>query len=342
MSRYVTLGEIMLRLKAPAHERFLQTAAFEATFGGAEANVAVSLAQFGLDAAFVTALPANAIGDAALAELRRFGVDVSGVVRHGRRIGIYYLETGSGQRPSEVVYDRAGSAFAETETAAYDWDAIFANAGWLHISGITPALSATAADLAREACRRGRERGLTISCDLNYRSKLWNYGRQAPDVMTGIFRLVDVGIAGRGDCRQALGIDAGVEVSAGEADTAAFETLTATVMGEFPNLSTLAITIRDSQSADRNGWSACLRQGDRFCVGPRYELTRIVDRVGAGDAFSAGLIYGLGRYADAANALGFATAAGCLKHSVSGDFNRVSIAEVESLASGDASGRIRR
>ena len=368
MSRYVTLGEIMLRLKSPQHERLLQSPVLEATFGGGEANVAVSLANFGLDAAFVSALPANDIGDAALAELRRFGVDVSHVVRSGQRVGIYFLETGSNQRPSRVVYDRAGSAIAEADPAAFDFAAIFDDARWFHVTGITPAISASGAALALEACRQARDRGITISCDFNYRGKLWKWGRTAPDVMRELVALVDVGIANEEDCQKSLGIDlpagsgshgradagaaAGADadadadadgaIAAGRLDTQRYAELTARVMAAFPNLSKLAVTLRESNGADRNGWSACLRNREAFIVAERYEIADIVDRVGGGDSFAAGLIYGLAHYGDDRDALAFATAASCLKHSISGDFNRVSAAEVEKLMAGEASGRVQR
>lgn len=340
--RYVTLGEIMLRLKPPGHERLLQSPAFEATFGGSEANVAVSLANFGLDAAFVTALPDNDIGDAAIAELRRHGVDTSRIARVGERVGIYYLETGSNQRPSKVVYDRAGSSIASADPAMFDWQAIFADASWLHVTGITPALSETAAALTIDACKAAKGGGLTVSCDLNYRGKLWKYGKQAHEVMAELVELADVGIANEEACRQSLGIDVDVDVAGGSLDVERYAALTARVLDAFPNLSTIAMTLRESASADRNVWSACLRQGDDFIVANRYELTDIVDRVGAGDSFAAGLIYGLNRYGDPREALEFAAAAGCLKHTIGGDFNRVAVAEVERLAGGDTSGRVQR
>jgi 2-dehydro-3-deoxygluconokinase len=342
MSRFVTLGEIMLRLKAPAHERLLQSPVFEATFGGGEANVAVSLANFGLQASFVTALPPNEIGDAAIAEIRRFGVDTDACIRHGERLGIYFLETGSNQRPSKVVYDRSHAAIATAEAKSFDWQRIFEGAGWFHLTGITPALSESAAELSLAACRHAREHGVTISCDLNYRGKLWKYGKSAPEVMTELVKLVDIGIANEEDCQQALGIDVDVEVSSGKLETSRYEALTATVCEAFPNLSSLAITLRESESADRNGWSACLRDASGFVVAPQYRITDIVDRVGGGDSFAAGLIYGLNRYHDSSEALAFATAASCLKHTISGDFNRVGVAEVEKLMAGDASGRVQR
>jgi 2-dehydro-3-deoxygluconokinase len=342
MNRFVTLGEIMLRLKSPGHERLLQSPTFEASFGGGEANVAVSLANFGLDARFVTALPANDIGDAGIAELRRFGVDTSQIVRCGERVGVYFLEAGSNQRPSKVVYDRAGSAIAAADASGFDWPAVFAEAGWFHITGITPALSESAAELSLTACREAKQRGIMISCDFNYRGKLWKYGKSAPEVMRELVALVDVGIANEEDCQKSLGIALDVDVTGGELDRAHYEALSAEVLDRFPNLSTIAITLRESLSADRNGWSACARGADGFHVAPLYEITDIVDRVGGGDSFAAGLIYGLTHCPTLADALAFATAASCLKHTIGGDFNRVGVGEVETLMAGDASGRVQR
>jgi 2-dehydro-3-deoxygluconokinase len=341
-TRVVTFGEIMLRLKSPGHERLFQSPALEATFGGAEANVAVSLAQWGVDAAFVSAVPANPLGDAALAELRRFGVDTSHIRRSGERLGVYYLEAGADQRPSRVVYDRAGSALAEAAPGSFDWDAILAGAGWLHLSGITPAVSASAAALSLEAARAARGKGVTVSCDYNFRKNLWRYGKRAPEVMRELVGLVRVGIANEEDSQQALGIVADVDVGAGRLEASEFRTLAERVVKELPNLEKQAITLRESRSADRNGWGACLLSGGRFLASRRYEINDIVDRVGTGDAFAAGLIYGLLTGADDARALEFATAAGCLKHSIPGDFNRVSVADVEALLHGDGSGRVRR
>ena len=342
MSRFVTLGEIMLRLKPPGHERILQSPTFEASFGGGEANVAVSLANFGLDTAFVTAVPNNPLGEAAMAELRRFGVDVSHVVRQGERLGIYFLEAGANQRPSNVVYDRSGAAIAEATVEDFDWDAIFANAEWFHITGITPALSQSAATLSLEACRQAKSRGATVSCDLNYRAKLWRYGRSAPEVMSELVRSIDVAIANEEDCQKSLGIELDVDVTHGKLDPKRYEALTATVMQQYPNLSKLAITLRESSSADRNAWAACLRTKENFILSTNYAIDDIVDRVGGGDSFAAGLIYGLTTYDDAVDALAFATAASCLKHSIAGDFNRVSASEVEQLMAGDRSGRVQR
>jgi 2-dehydro-3-deoxygluconokinase len=340
--RVVTLGEIMLRLKAPGQERLFQSPLLEATFGGAESNVAVSLAQFGLDAAFVTVLPANPVGDAAIAVLRRFGVDTRQVKRAGTRVGIYYLETGAAQRPSRVVYDRTGSAIASAKAADLDWDAVLTGADWFHISGITPALSAAAAELSLAAVTEARRRGVTVSCDYNYRANLWAYGKRAPEVMRELVRLVQVGIANEEDCQRALGIESDVDVRGGVLDTAKVQDLAERVLAAFPNLEKQVITLRESHSADHNAWSACLHDRSRFLVSRRYDIPHIVDRVGSGDAFAAGLIYGLLTFADDARALEFAAAAGCLKHSVPGDFNRVSVADVETLLKGDASGRVQR
>ncbi len=342
MAEYVTFGEIMLRLKAPAAERFFQTPAFEATFGGGEANVAVSLANFGLDAAFVTALPKNEVGEAALRELRSFGVDTSLVRRAGERVGIYFLETGANQRPSKVVYDRAHSAIADARPGDFPWDDIFSGARWFHFTGITPALGQGAADLCFEAAKAAKAHGLTISCDFNYRGKLWKYGKTAPEVMRELVKYVDVGIANEEDCQKAIGITADVDVESGRLDPTRYEALSLRMMQAYPNLSVMAITLRESQSADVNGWSACLRDRDGFHVSRAYEITDIVDRVGGGDSFAAGLVYGLNTYDDRRRALEFAVAASCLKHSISGDFNRVGVAEVEQLMAGDASGRVQR
>jgi 2-dehydro-3-deoxygluconokinase len=340
--RVVTLGEILLRLKAPGRERLFQTPALEATFGGAESNVAVSLAQFGLDAAFATVLPANAVGDAAVAELRRFGVDTRLVRRGPGRVGIYFLEAGAGQRPSRVVYDRAGSAMAAAGPAAFAWDEMLAGADWLHLTGITPALSATAADLAVEAARQARERGVPVSCDYNFRANLWTWGRSAPDVMRELVSHVSVGIANEEDCQRALGIAGGLDVRGGVLEAEAARALAERVLEAFPNLEKQVITLRESRGADHNGWSACLHDRRRFLVSRRYDIPAIVDRVGSGDAFAAGLIYGLLTFADTQRALEFAAAAGCLKHTVPGDFNRVSVAEIDTLVRGDASGRVQR
>ncbi len=342
MASFVSFGEIMLRLKSPGHERLFQSPQLEAVFGGGEANVAVSLANFGLDAGLVSALPANDIGDAAIRELRSFGVDTAGIRRSGSRVGIYYLETGANQRASNVVYDRSHSSIAEAAPGDFDWNDILRDAKWFHITGITPALSESAAELSLESVKAAKKLGVTVSCDLNFRGKLWNYGKTAPDVMTELVKYVDFGIANEEDCQKSLGIEADVDVVDGELDTKKYEALSARVLETYPNLSAIAITLRQSISADRNGWSACLRDADGFKTSRHYEIADIVDRVGGGDSFASALIYGLNTYDDRQSALEFAVAASCLKHSVPGDFNRVSVKEVERLMSGDASGRVQR
>ena len=342
MAEFLTIGEIMLRLKTPGHERFFQSPSFEATFGGGEANVAVALSNFGLNTGFVTALPDNDIGEAALRELRSFGVDTTHIRRSGSRIGIYYLETGANQRPSKVLYDRANSSIAQAAPGDFDWNAIFEGAKWLHITGITPALSQSAADLSFEAIKAAKEKGLTVSCDFNYRGKLWQYGKSAVEVMTELVRYVDVGIANEEDCQKSLGVTVDVDVQSGDLEMKKFEALSQEMLEEFPNLTIMAITLRESRSADQNGWSACLRDSDGFHSSQHYEITDIVDRIGGGDSFASALIYALESYDDTQEALEFAVAASCLKHSIAGDFNRVSVSEVRSLMGGDASGRVQR
>lgn len=342
MAQFLSFGEIMLRLKSPGHERFFQSPTFEATFGGGEANVAVALSNYGLSAGFISALPKNDIGDAAIGELARFGVDTKNVRRSGDRVGIYYLEGGANQRPSKVVYDRAESSICNCGPGDFDWTKIFDGARWLHITGITPALSQSAADLSLECVREAKKAGLTVSCDFNYRGKLWKYGKTAPEVMTELVKYVDVGIANEEDCQKSLGVTADVDVESGELDTKKYEVLSEKMLELFPKMSVIAITLRESMSANQNGWSACLRDKDGFKLSRRYEITDIVDRVGGGDSFASALIYGLNAYKDRQQSLEFAVAASCLKHSILGDFNRVSVDEVEKLMSGDGSGRVQR
>jgi len=342
MARVVTFGEIMLRLKAPGRERLFQSPVLEATFGGAESNVAVSLASFGLDAAFVTALPSGPVGDAAIGELRRFGVDTGFIRRSGERVGLYYLEAGANQRASKVVYDRSHSAMATAGSADFDWDRILDGADWLHVTGITPAVSRPAAAATLECVRRARAAGVTVSCDYNYRKNLWQYGAKPPDIMREVVRQVHLGIANEEDCQHSLGIELDVDVRAGTLDASSYRSLAGRVLEQFPNLDRQVITLRESRSADDNGWSACLLNRSEFLVSRRYAITDIVDRVGSGDAFAAGLIYGFVSGLDDRTALEFATAAGCLKHSVPGDFNRVEVSDVEHLLKGDGSGRVQR
>ncbi|MCJ7569045.1 MAG: sugar kinase [Anaerolineales bacterium] len=346
-SRVVTFGEVMLRLKTPGQERFLQSPVFEATFGGGEANVAVSAACFGLDVAYVTILPKNPISDACIADLRSKGVDTSLIIRDGERMGIYFLEVGANQRPSRVIYDRAHSAIASADPACIDWNHVFEGASWFHITGITPALSQSAADHSLKAVQAAKEKGLTVSCDYNFRKKLWGYGRHAPEVMSELVRYVDVGIANEEDCQRSLGIsiqegDWKSEVESGELDRSKYQALCEKVLETFPNLRYQVITLRESFSADHNGWSACLHNRQKFFLSALYDITDIVDRVGGGDAFAAGMIYGLITGMDDEAALNFAVAASCLKHSIPGDKNLVSVDEVMRLVVGEASGRIQR
>lgn len=342
MTRVVTLGEVMLRLKSPGFERLFQSPTLEATFGGAEANVAVSLANYGIAATFATAIPENNIGDAAVAELRRHGVDTSMIRRQGDRLGVYFLEAGANQRPSKVTYDRDGSAIANAKPADFDWERLFEGATWFHISGVTPAISAAAAELSLYAVKRAREQGLTVSCDYNYRRNLWKYGKKAPDVMRELVKHVQIGIANEEDCQKALGIEIDVDVQTGALEEQKYRMLAERVLDAFPNLEKQVITLRESRSADQNGWSAVLHNRKQFHHSKHYEITDIVDRVGAGDSFAGGLIYGLLTYRDDAKALEYATAASCLKHSVLGDFNLVSVADVEALMQGESSGRVQR
>jgi len=343
MNTVVTFGEIMLRLAPPGFERFLQTPQFVATFGGGEANVAVALASFGLSATYLTVLPhKNPIADAAVGELRRLGVDVSQIVRGAGRLGVYYLEAGANQRPSRIVYDRENSAISLAKPGDIDWGTVFDGASWFHITGITPAISRSAAELALESVSKARAAGGTISCDLNYRKNLWKWGKAAAEVMPELVRLVDIVIANEEDVQQTLGIDAEVDVHAGSLDLSQYERLSKKVLAGFENLKMVAITLRESRSASANGWSACLNDRERFLVSRRYEITHIVDRVGGGDSFAAGLIYGLQMLPTGQEALEFAVAASCLKHSIPGDFSRVSVDEVNALLKEGGSGRVQR
>ena len=340
--KIVTFGEIMLRLKTPGNERFFQSGMLEASFGGGEANVAVSLANFGMNAAYITSLPDNDIGRACVMELRKYGVDTSGIVLGSGRMGVYYLEAGTNQRPSKVVYDREGSSISQIESGRIDWEDIFRDAGWFHITGITPALSQSAAEASLEAVKKAKANGLTVSCDLNYRAKLWRYGKKASEAMAELAEFTDVLIANEEDCQKALGIESDVQVGDGAYVTEAYRDLTQKVLSAYKNVKLIAITLRESVSANHNDWSACMSSRSDFMVSRKYSITDIVDRVGGGDAFAAGLIYGLNTVEEPQKALDFAVGASCLKHSIAGDFNRVSVEEVERLVSGDGAGRIQR
>jgi 2-dehydro-3-deoxygluconokinase len=342
MVKTVCFGEILLRLSPPGFERLFQSPQLHATFGGGEANVAVSLAQFGCDSVYVTRLPANPIGDAAIRTLRAEGVDVEHIVRGGSRVGIYFAETGASQRASTVVYDRAHSAIAEMQPGSVPWHDVFEGAAWFHFTGITPALSGMARDCTREAVQAARRAGVRISVDLNYRSKLWSKS-DAQQTMRPLMPLIDLVIANEEDLQAVLGIDVPhADVTAGSLDAAAYRQAAERVAGEF-GAKQVAVTLRESLSASDNAWSAVLLDAPAraFHHSQRY-LVRLVDRIGGGDSFAAGLIHALAAGRDGETALRFAVAASALKQTIPGDFNHVSAAEVDALAAGDASGRVRR
>ena len=334
----------MLRLSPPGQLRFTQARAFDVVYGGGESNVAVSLAGFGVEADFVTRLPDNPLGEACLQFLRQYGVGTRHILRGGDRLGIYFLEHGAVQRGSNVVYDRAGSAFATIQPGSFDWEAVFTGADWFHWTGITPAISQGAAEACLEAVQCARKMGLTVSCDLNYRAKLWKWGRTAAEVMAELVDLCDVAAGNEEDAEKVFGIRApGVDVTAGEVQAERYADVCQALAERFPTLKTIAITLRGSRSASHNTWSGVLWRGGRLFRGPVYDITPIVDRVGGGDSFVAGLIYSLlNRPEDLQRALDFAIAASALKHTIFGDFNLVSTAEVEKLMGGDRSGRVSR
>ena len=343
-NKVVTFGEIMLRLATPGYLRFAQTTEFEATFGGGEANVAVSLANYGIPASFVTSLPKNDIGDYAISVLRSFNVDTSLINRGGDRVGIYYLESGAVSRGSKVIYDRANSAFAKLKKGSIDWDKVFDGATWFHWTGITPAVSEGAADVCLEACEAAAKKGITISTDLNFRNKLWKWGKPAGEVMEKLVQHCEVILGNEEDAEMVFGIKPeGVDVKSGHVEGAAYESVGKQLMQKFPKAKKVIITLRGSLSASHNSWSGVLWDGKKLIQAPTYQITHIVDRVGGGDAFMGGLIYGLITYpTDDQKALGFAVAASCLKHTIKGDFNAVTVDEVEKLMAGDASGRVSR
>lgn len=340
--KILTFGEIMLRLKAPGMERLLTNHYLEATFGGGEANVAVSLANYGMDAAFLTVLPDTPITDACIRELRGFGVDTSKIITGNGRFGIYYVEGGANQLPSRVIYDRAGSSLAIAKPGTINWDLAFEGVEWFHITGITPALSESAMALSIEAVKEAKERNITVSCDLNYRKNLWKYGKKASEVMCKIAEYVDIAIANEEDIQNSLEISIDVDIESGELDRKKYYALSNKVLETYPNMQCVAITLRESHSADWNGWAACLNNRENFYVSKEYEIRDIVDRVGGGDSFAGGLIYGLNTYKDKQDALEFAAAASCLKHSIPGDFNRVTVSDVKKLMNGNGSGRVQR
>ncbi len=340
MKRVITFGEIMLRLAPEGYYRFVQTENYGATYGGGEANVAVSLANYGLDAAFVTKLPAHDIGQAGVNALRRYGVDTSLITRGGDRVGIYFLEKGASQRPSKVIYDRAGSAIATATTADFDWDKIFGGADWFHFTGITPALGDNVAAICLDAVKAAKARGITVSCDLNYRKKLWTK-QKAGEVMGELCKYVDVCIANEEDAADVFGISAAdTDVSKGEVNHEGYKDVARQLCDRF-GFRYAAITLRTSISANDNDWAAMLFDGKDYYFSKQYHM-HIVDRVGGGDSFGGGLIYALLSGFDAQKTIEFAVAASCLKHTVEGDFNQVTADEVLRLAGGDGSGRVQR
>jgi len=342
LGRVVTFGEIMLRLAAPDYQRLLQSPGLEASFGGSEANVAVALAGFGAEAAFVTLLPENDIADACVAALRAFAVDTSLIRRASGRMGVYFLEQGAGGRPSRVIYDRAGSSLAVARAGALDWGRAFAGADWFHVSGITPAISAGAAELCLEGVAAAGRAGLTVSCDLNFRAKLWRWGKRADHVMPELMRGVDVCIGNRAHCRRMLGVGTGEGgATRGECDEA-LESLSDALARAYPRLRVIALTARGGDTGAAQRWSGGIRDREAFQNGSIYLIEDVVDPIGAGDAFAAGLIHGLRCWKDSARALELALAAGYLKHFIRGDCLRARLAEVEALARGESAGRIRR
>ena len=346
MPKVITFGEIMLRLSTPGHLRFAQAKQFDATYGGGEANVAVSLANYGIDAEFVTRLPDNDIAKACLHDLHSYGVKTGHCVTGGERLGIYFLETGAVARPSKVVYDRAHSSISDIRPGMIDWDRVLEGADWFHWTGITPAISQGAADVCLEAVRAANRLGIRVSCDLNYRKNLWKYGKTAGEVMPALVEGCDILLGNEEDADKVFGIrPEGFDVTAtgGAIDQRRFRSVGEQLMQRFPRARKVVITLRGSINANHNTWGGVLWDGKTLYESPRYDITHIVDRVGGGDSFMGGLIYGLLTYApDDGKALNFAVAASCLKHTVFGDFNQVSVAEVENLMKGDGSGRVSR
>ena len=344
MPKVVTFGEIMLRLATPGYLRFIQADSFDVIYGGGESNVAVSLANYGLETEFVTRLPDNPIGKCALAHLRKHNVGTQHILMGGDRLGIYFLETGAVSRGSNVVYDRAKSAISEIKPGMVDWEKVFEEASWFHWTGITPAISQGAADACLEAIQTANKMGVTVSTDLNFRKKLWLYGKSAGEVMEELTAGCDIILGNEEDAEKVFGIHPnGVDVTQGHVEAAAYESVGKQLMTKFPRAKKIIITLRGSISASHNTWSGVLWDGEKLHTAPTYQITDIVDRVGGGDSFMGGLIYGLLTYPeDDTKALGYAVAASCLKHTIKGDANLVTVAEVEKLMSGDASGRVSR
>lgn len=342
--KVVTFGEIMLRLSIPGYLRLSQTNQLNATFGGGEANVAVSLANYGIPVDFVTRLPENDVAKSCKMDLQKYGVGTDKIIYGGERLGIYFLETGAVSRGSKVVYDRAHSAISEIEPGMIDWDAVFEGASWFHWTGITPAISQGAADVCLEGIKKANEKGITVSCDLNFRKNLWNYGKTAGEVMPELVAGTDIVLGNEEDAEKVLGIKPeGVDVTGGHVEGTAYESVSRQIMKLYPRCKKVITTLRGSINANHNSWAGVLWDGKKLYESPQYQITHIVDRVGGGDSFMGGLIYGLLTYPeDDQNALNFAVAASCLKHTVYGDYNMVSVDEVEKLMGGDASGRVAR
>ena len=342
--KVVTFGEIMMRLSPPGFQRFGQARTFDVIYGGGDSNVAVSLANYGISTEFVTRLPKNDLGEAAIMFLRQYGVGVDKIVRGGERLGIYFLEMGVMQRGSKVVYDRAHSSLASIQPGMIDWASVFADADWFHWTGITPAISEGAAAACLEALKAAKAAGVTVSCDLNFRKNLWKWGKKASEVMPELVEYCDVAIGNEEDAEMVFGIHApDTDVTAGKVEADQYIYVCEELNKRFPSMKTIAITLRGSISASHNTWSGVLWDAGTFYTGPRYDITHMVDRVGGGDSFMGGLIYGLKTYGDdKQKALDFAVSASCFKHSIFGDFNMVTVSEVEKLMAGDASGRVSR
>ena len=338
--KVVTFGEIMLRLSTPGFQRFVQANSFDVVYGGGESNVAVSLANYGFDAYFVSKVPSHEIGQACCNYLRQYGVNIDYIKRGGDRLGIYYLESGASQRPSKVIYDRANSSIAQVKPGEFDWDEIFDGKDLFHFTGITPAISDSAAEVTLEAVKAAKKAGVLVSCDLNFRKKLWT-SEKANRIMSGLMEYVDIAVGNEEDAEKVFGIKAeNTDITKGALDDSGYQEVAKKLVERF-GFKKVAITLRESYSASDNGWSALLYDGQEFYKSKKYDI-RIVDRVGGGDSFCSGLLYGLLSGMDNQKALEFAVAASCLKHTILGDFNLVSVAEVESLMSGDGSGRVQR
>jgi 2-dehydro-3-deoxygluconokinase len=343
-NKIVTFGEIMLRLATPDHQRFTQTASYNASFGGGEANVAVSLANFGLNTEFITRLPANDLGQSVMMDLRKHNVGTGHIITGGNRLGIYFLETGSVSRPGKVIYDREHSSISEIKPGMIDWNLVFENASWFHWTGITPAISESAAEVCLEAIKAAKRKGITVSCDLNFRKNLWKWGKTAGEVMPELVKYCDIILGNEEDAEKVFGISPdGNNTYEGQISAPKYKSVCIKLMKQFPEARKIIITLRGSINADHNTWSGVLYDGTKLFEAPLYQITHIVDRVGGGDSFMGGLIYGLLTFqGDDQKALNFAVAASCLKHTIHGDYNLVSVQEVEQLMKGDGSGRVLR